>query len=376
MFSIAPRRGWRQVGLSASLPGNDFRLGSMSMLRLFPLLSLLVLLTGCSSLGYYAHLAGGQWQLLQARQPVAELLADPRQPAELRQRLQHAQAARDFASAQLALPDNRSYRLYADLKRPYVVWNLFAAAEFSLEPLTHCFPVAGCVAYRGYFDEQRARGAAALLRVRGLDTEVAGVVAYSTLGWFDDPLLGGMLAWSDERVAGLIFHELAHQRLYLPGDTAFNESFARFVEEEGLRQWRRTHGLPPPAPHLARQREQFVELVLASRARLAALYAQPLATQRLREAKQAEFQRLRGDYAALRDGAWQGDARFDGWFARPLNNARLLPFGLYEQWVPAFAALFRASGGDWRRFHARVGELAGLAEEERRRALAALQAGD
>ena len=201
----------------------------MSMLRLFPLLPLLVLLTGCSSLGYYAQLAGGQWQLLQARQPVAELLADPRQPAELRRRLQRAQAARDFASTRLALPDNRSYRLYADLARPYVVWNLFATPEFSLEPVTHCFPIAGCVAYRGYFDEQRARGAAALLRVQGLDTEVAGVAAYSTLGWFDDPLLGGMLAWNDERLAGLIFHELAHQRLYLPGDTAFNESFARFV---------------------------------------------------------------------------------------------------------------------------------------------------
>ncbi|MCM2321363.1 MAG: aminopeptidase [Pseudomonas sp.] len=348
----------------------------MSLLRLLPLLPLLVLLGGCSSLGYYAQLAGGQWQLLQARQPVDQLLADPAQPAELRQRLQRAQEARDFASSQLALPDNRSYRMYADLQRPYVVWNLFATAEFSLEALTHCFPIAGCVAYRGYFDEQRARGAAALLRLEGLDTEVVGVAAYSTLGWFDDPLLGGMLAWNDQRLAGLIFHELAHQRLYLAGDTAFNESFARFVEEEGLRQWRRARNLPPPAAHLARQREQFVELVLASRARLEKLYAQPLSTERLRAAKQAEFQRLRRDYAALRDGAWQGDGRFDGWFARPLNNARLLPFGLYEQWVPAFAVLFRESGGDWRRFYAQVGELARLPEEERRRTLVALQPAD
>jgi predicted aminopeptidase len=239
--------------------------------------------------------------------------------------------------------------------------------------LTHCFPIAGCVAYRGYYDEQRARGAAALLRLEGLDTEVAGVAAYSTLGWFDDPLLGGMLAWSDQRLAGLIFHELAHQRLYLPGDTAFNESFARFVEEEGLRQWRRAHDLPPPATHLARQREQFVELVLASRARLEKFYAQPLAAEVLRAAKQAEFQRLRRDYAALRDGPWQGDTRFDGWFARPLNNARLLPFGLYEQWVPAFAALFAEVDDDWRRFYARVAELASLPREARHRALAVLQ---
>ena len=343
----------------------------MSLLRLLPLL---VLLTGCSSLGYYAQLAEGQWQLLRARQPVAELLADPAQPAELRQRLQLAQEARDFASRQLALPDNRSYRLYADLQRPYVVWNLFATPEFSLEAQSHCFPIAGCVAYRGYFDEQRARGAAALLRGEGLDTEVAGVEAYSTLGWFDDPLLSGMLAWSDARVAALIFHELAHQRLYLPGDTAFNESFARFVEEEGLRQWRLARDLPPPPAHLERQREQFVELVLASRARLEALYARPLPIEALRAAKQAEFQRLRGEYAALRDGPWQGDGRYDAWFARPLNNARLLPFGLYEQWVPAFAALFAEAGGDWPRFYARASALAELGEAERQQALAELQA--
>lgn len=344
----------------------------MSILRLLPLL---FLLTGCSSLGYYAQLAGGQWQLLRARQPVAELLADPAQPAELRRRLQLTQEARDFASAQLALPDNRSYRLYADLGRRYVVWNLFATPEFSLEPLTHCFPIAGCVAYRGWFDEQRARGAAARLRLQGLDTEVAGVEAYSTLGWFDDPLLNGMLDWSDERVAALIFHELAHQRLYLPGDTAFNESYARFVEEEGLRQWRRARALPPPPAHLQRQREQFVALVLASRARLEQLYAQPLDAEALRARKQAEFQRLRGEYAALRDGSWQGDARYDGWFARPLNNARLLPFGLYEQWVPAFAALFAESGGDWSRFHAQVAALARLETPQRRRVLATLQGG-
>ncbi len=345
----------------------------MSILRLLPLL---FVLTGCSSLGYYAQLGEGQWRLLDARRPVAQLLADPQQPAALRQRLRLSQEARDFASAELGLPDNRSYRLYADLKRPYVVWNLFATAEFSLAPLTHCFPIAGCVAYRGYFDEQRARGAAALLRVQGLDTEVAGVEAYSTLGWFDDPLLNSMLTWSDARVAGLIFHELAHQRLYLPGDTAFNESFARFVEEEGLRQWRHARGLPPPPLHLARQREQFVELVLSSRQRLETLYAQPLPVEVMRAAKQAEFQRLRRDYQALRDGPWLGDGRFDGWFARPLNNARLLPFGLYEQWVPAFAALFAEAGRDWARFYARVGELARLSEEQRRQALAALQPRD
>ena len=340
----------------------------MPILRL---LVLLVLLTGCSSVGYYAQLAEGQWQLLQARRPVAQLLADPQQPPALRRKLALAEDARAFASARLDLPDNRSYRLYADLHRPYVVWNLFASAEFSLQPLTHCFPIAGCVAYRGYFDEQRARGAAALLRAQGLDTEVAGVEAYSTLGWFDDPLLGGMLAWNDTQLAALIFHELAHQRLYLPGDTAFNESFAHFVEQEGLRQWRRARHLPEPPAHLQRQREQLVELIMACRARLERLYAEPLAPEAMRAAKQAEFQRLRHDYAALRDGPWRGDRRYDAWFARPLNNARLLPFGLYDQWVPAFAALFAETGGDWGRFYARAAELADLPAELRRQALAA-----
>lgn len=345
----------------------------MPLFRLLPLLFLL-LLAGCAGPGYYAQLASGHWQLLRARQPVEALLADPAQPAALRQRLAQAQQAREFASTQLALPDNRSYRLYADLGRPYVVWNLFATPELSLAPLTHCFPVAGCVAYRGWFDEQRARGAAARLRLQGLDTEVAGVVAYSTLGWFDDPLLAGMLAWDEARLAGLIFHELAHQRLYLPGDTAFNESYARFVEEQGLRQWRQVRQLPAPPAHLQRQREQFVALVMASRARLEALYARPLAAEVLREGKQAEFQRLRGEYAALRDGPWRGDGRYDGWFARPLNNARLLPFGLYEQWLPAFAALFAEVEGDWPRFHARAAALAGLDTPARRQALEALQA--
>ena len=325
-------------------------------------------------MGYYAQLADGQWQLLRARRPVAELLADPHLAPVLRQRLEQSQAARAFASAQLGLPDNRSYRLYADPGRRYALWNLFATAEFSLQPLTHCFPVAGCVAYRGYFDEQRARGAAALLRLRGMDTEVAGVEAYSTLGWFDDPLLPGMLAWSEAQLAALIFHELAHQRLYLPGDTTFNESFARFVEEQGLHQWRAARGLPAPPAHLARQREQFVALMLGVRERLARLYAEPLPAAARRVAKQAEFQRLRADYAALRDGAWRGDARFDAWFARPLNNARLLPFGLYEQWVPAFAALFAECAGDWRRFYARAAALARLPAAERERALAALAA--
>ncbi len=336
--------------------------------RWVPLLVAL-LLGGCSSLDYYGQLARGQFELLRARVPVEALVRDPDSDPELRRRLTLALQARRFASAELGLPDNRSYRLYADLQRPYVLWNLFATAEFSVKPQLHCFPVAGCVAYRGYFSQGRARGAAALRRLQGQDTYVSGVEAYSTLGWFDDPLLSSMLGWSDERLVALIFHELAHQQLYVADDSAFNESFASFVEREGLRQWQAARGLPVADPRGVRQREQFTELVLASRARLEMLYASELPVAQMRAAKQAEFARLRRDYRALRDRQWGGDGRYDAWIAAPLNNAKLLPFGLYDRWVPAFARLFAEAGRDWPRFYRRAAALGRLPREQRDAAL-------
>lgn len=338
-----------------------------------PLLGALAL-SGCSSLEYYGHLARGQFSLLQAREPVQRLLDEPGLAPGLRQRLALSQQARSFASDHLGLPDNDSYRVYADLDRPYVVWNLFATPEFSLQPITHCFPIAGCVAYRGYYQQGRARGAAALLREEGLDAWVGGVEAYSTLGWFDDPLLSTMLRWDDDRLAALIFHELAHQRFYLPGDTAFNESYASFVEREGLRQWRLSRGLPPADDADTHRREAFTRLVLDTRKRLERLYASGLSPERMREAKAAEFERLRRDYRALRDREWGGRKRFDTWVDGPMNNAKLLPFGLYDQWVPAFAALHRAVSGDWRAFYRRVEELSTLPAKERIRALESLMA--
>ncbi|WP_137817602.1 aminopeptidase [Pseudomonas sp. 2FG] len=330
-------------------------------------------LSGCSSAGYYTQLLGGQLELLQRREPVAELLADPARDPALRQRLVLAQAARAFASAELGLPDNRSYRLYADLARPFVLWNLFATPEFSLAPQTQCFPIAGCVAYRGFYEQNRARGAAALLQQQGLDTYVAGVEAYSTLGWFDDPLLNTMLRWDDQRLAAVIFHELAHQQFYLPGDTAFNESYASFVEAEGLRQWRAARGLPVPADNRERQREQFTALVLASRARLETLYASGQSEAALRHGKAVEFERLRAEYRQLRAREWAGMGRYDAWIDSPLNNAKLLPFGLYDQWVPAFAQLFRQVNGDWPAFYAEVKGLGELPCAMREQALKRLQ---
>ena len=332
-------------------------------------IALIPLINGCSSASYYSQLAGGQWQLLQAREPVSTVIADPQRPVVLREQLVKAQAARNFASQHLYLPDNQSYRLYADLKRPYVVWNVFATPEFSLTPVTHCFPIAGCVAYRGYYSQGAARGEAALQRQDGKDVFVSGVEAYSTLGWFDDPILNSMLTWGDERLATLIFHELAHQRFYVKDDSEFNESFASFVEQEGTRQWRAHQGLSPASDNGLQQRKQFIALVLDTRQRLQDLYAQPLPADEMRQRKAAEFERMRREYRQLRDQQWGGNKRFDGWVNSPMNNAKLLPFGLYDQWVPAFTALFESVDGNWPNFYREVEQLAKLPLQQRKAAL-------
>ena len=239
--------------------------------RGLPMLATL-LLGGCSSLSYYSQLASGQMALLRAREPVADVIADPNRDTKLRDHLLKSQQARAFATEHLHLPDNRSYRLYADIHRPFVVWNVFATGEFSLDPVTHCFPIAGCVAYRGYYTQGAARGDAAVQKLEGKDVYVSGVEAYSTLGWFDDPIMSSMMNWGDERLATLIFHELAHQRFYVKDDSEFNESYASFVEQEGTRQWRAARGLPAEGGSSeARRRDQLTELVLVTRDRLKAL---------------------------------------------------------------------------------------------------------
>ena len=333
---------------------------------------LFLFLNGCAGVSYYGQLASGQLQLLRAREPVSTVIADPGRDPLLRAHLTQSQKARTFASQQLQLPDNQSYRLYADIGRPFVVWNVFATPEFSLTPQNHCFPIAGCVAYRGYYSQSAARGEAALQRLQGMDVSIGGVEAYSTLGWFNDPIISSMMAWGDERVATLIFHELAHQRFYVKDDTEFNESFATFVEQEGTRQWRAFRGLAPDSGAQERQRDQFIQLVLDTRSRLQRLYTLPLPADQMRQRKADEFERLRGEYRQLRDSQWAGDKRYDAWINAPMNNARLLPFGLYDQWVPAFAALFRQVGGDWVKFYASVEKLGALPVAERKAALKAL----
>jgi predicted aminopeptidase len=327
-------------------------------------------LGGCQA-GYYAQLLHGQYDLLSRREPIEAVLARPDTDATLASRLRRAQDARDFAARELGLPDNGSYRSYADLGRPFALWNVFAAPELSLAPHTWCYPMVGCLAYRGYYDLARAQAEAAALRQSGLEAHVGGVPAYSTLGWFDDPLLNTVLA-SDETVVATIFHELAHQAVFARGDTAFSESFATFVEHEGLRRYFRAEPgrLAALAARQQRQRE-FVALMLEARSRLERTYASDLPVDEKRARKATEFGRLREAYAAAR-ARWGGDGAYDVWFEGDLDNARLLPFGLYHQWVPAFAALFERAGGDWPAFLREVGSLAGLEAGARARRLEAL----
>ncbi len=334
--------------------------------------------SGCTTAGYYWQLARGQWQLLSSRESIAGIVGDPQRDPRLRERLRQLQQARRFASDVLHLPDNGSYTQYADLGRDYVVWNVFATAEFSLDAVESCFPIAGCLAYRGYFSQAGAEQQAGRLREQGYEVDVGGVPAYSTLGWFDDPVINTMMRWSDAHLIGTLFHELAHQKLFVKNDTAFNESFASFVEEQGRRDYIALADVPgldeaAEAQREARSRE-FVELILGTRDELKALYAQPLEADAMRQAKQAVFDDLQARYRALRDGAWGGYAGYDGWFAQPLNNARLLPFGLYDQWVPAFAALWREQNRDWRAFFEAATLIGKLPAAQRQARLQALLA--
>ena len=324
------------------------------------------LLGGCG-VGYYWQASMGHLELMRSREPVAEVIDDPSTAPEVRAKLSMAMEALDFAHAELGLPDNGSYRVYADTGRPYVVWNVVAAPEFSLEPRTWCFPVAGCISYRGYFEEAKARKFAAGLAVNGDDVFVGGVAAYSTLGRFEDPILSSMIDYADYQLAGLIFHELAHQRLYVKDDSKFNESFASFVEREGLRLWLQAQ---EDDAQLCRyrlslqRRAQVQSLVTEYRARLEALYAQDLAAETMRDRKETVFDELVAAYGDLRS-RWSEPPYFDRWFEGTLNNARLVASATYSDYVPAFAILLAEAGGELEAFYARVDELAQLDPPER-----------
>jgi predicted aminopeptidase len=335
------------------------------------LLALPVAAAGCSTLGYYWQAFGGQMELVRKARPIPEVIADPATAGDLKVRLERVREIRDFASRALALPDNGSYRQYADLKRHFVVWNVFATPEFSVQPKEWCFPVAGCVNYRGYFAQADAEAFAAGLRRDDLDVYVGGVPAYSTLGWLDDPVLNTFIQYPDTELARLIFHELSHQVAYAKGDSTFNESFAVAVEIEGVKRWIDAKGTPEQRAAFAaaqQRRRDFAALVQRHRDSLAQVYAGGLPPERMRAEKARALDAMRADYAALKQ-QWGGFAGFDWWFAQPLNNAQLASVALYTQLVPAFQRLLADSNGDLPRFYAEVKALAKLPERERHAAL-------
>ena len=331
------------------------------------------LLSGCASLGYYWQGIRGELDILERAQPIPAVV-ETTSDAALRQKLERSIAIRDYASRELGLPDNRSYRTYADLGRRFVLWNVIATPELSLAPRQWCFPIAGCVNYRGYFEEADAKGEAARFAAAGDDVHIGGVPAFSTLGYFDDPILSTFIRYPDPEVARLIFHELAHQVAYAKDDSVFNESFAVLVEEEGVERWLAAQRDPALAAQFAssqRYRESFHALVDRTRARLAALYASDASDETKRAGKAAAFAQMRADYAALK--AQSGSAAgYDAWFAQGPTNASLAAVALYSQKVPEFRALLEAERGNLPHFYVRVKELARMPKEARDRILAAV----
>ena len=331
-------------------------------------------IAGCSSLGYYAQAARGQFQLLSHREPIEEVIEKPDTSEALKKTLGLVLEIREYASSQLALPDNASYRSYVDIKRPYVVWNLFAAPEFSIEPKRWCFPFVGCLSYKGYFDEAKARAAGSRLAADGYDVYVGGIAAYSTLGHFDDPFLSSMLRLDEAVTAGIVFHELAHQRVYIRDDTELNEAFASLVEEEGVQRWLGERRGPEAlaAWRVRREREQaFATIVDESRTRLGALYASALPEEEMRSRKATELDALRARYAELK-ASWGGYAGYDAWFDSGLNNARIASVATYQRLVPALRVMLADAGDDLPRFYADVEALGKLSAEERGQRLEAL----
>ncbi|CAN5915077.1 aminopeptidase [soil metagenome] len=337
--------------------------------------------SGCSTLGYYAQSVRGHLAIVGSAKPVSTWLADDRVPTALKERLTLSQRIRDFAVSELKEPDNASYRRYADLHRPAAVWNVVAAPELSLTLQTWCFPVVGCVGYRGYFDKAEAEGFAAGLAsdaegAKALEVNVYPVPAYSTLGalpgdWLADPLLSTFINYPEGELARLIFHELAHQVAYAKNDTVFNESFAVTVERIGGARWLAERGGPKAREeyeHFEGRREDFRAITRRYRDALGALYTGPLTDEAKLAGKAELMAKLRADYATLKTERWGGFSGYDGWFARA-NNASFGVLAAYNQLVPEFERLFEREGRDFDRFYAEVKRLAKLPKAERRAAL-------
>ena len=338
----------------------------------FAFLALLpALLGGCANLGQYVQAVGGQMEVMERSQPIESVINDPQTNPKLKQKLETALEIRDFASKDLGLPENNSYRKYADLKRPFATWNVFATPEFSTRPKTWCFVIVGCVSYRGYFSKEDAEAYGKELRDQGYDVMVAGIPAYSTLGHFDDPVLNTFINYRERDLARLIFHELGHQITYVNGDSVFNESMATAIEQEGLRRWAAQTGQSgyENVDDLRLQRKtQVVNLVMKYRKQLNELYASNLGIEEKRQAKAELFKELVAEHEQLK-ASWGGHSEFDAWFKHDLNNAKIASLSLYTQLVPAFHALLKKDGNDLPAFYQDVKKLAKLPKEQRMKIL-------
>jgi predicted aminopeptidase len=341
--------------------------------------------TGCQTISYYQQAVTGQCRILAQRKPISEVLADPKASEALKHKLRLVQEIREFAHKELNLPIDGHYQKYVDLHRDYVVWNVHAAPEFSLEPKSWWYPVVGTAKYRGYFSEKDARKYAAGLEQQHLDVYVSGVEAYSTLGWFQDPVLNTFIRHSDTDLAETLFHELAHQRLFVNGDTDFSEAFATSVAQEAMRRWMASKGNAAEyEKYMAENRrtEQFVNLVLGARQKLEVLYGKQETTDGStnvaalvaykRQSKAEILQGLRKDYEVLKKTEWGGKDDYDRWMAKPMNNARLNTFDAYYRLLPAFQSLITSKGTNVEDFYREVNLLAKVPKEERHRRLAAL----
>jgi predicted aminopeptidase len=338
-----------------------------NLLKAALVMLVLVSLIACETIGYYEQAVRGQLSILWSRQQIDELLQSGAVSEELRQKLTTVRSAREFAIQQLLLPGGKGYQTYVELDREHVVWNVFAAPEFSIDPVNWCYPVAGCVSYRGYFSEAGAVKFANKLENEGYDVYTGGVDAYSTLGWFDDPLLSTVINRADYQLVALVFHELAHQKVYLPGDTTFNESFATLVEREGLRRWlvsQNSSELMARADQQSQRQQQFIDLVIGYRDRFEGLYDSEMSQMNKRTRKTALQEEMRSSYAQLKR-SWGGAPSYDSWFASSLNNAQLSTVSSYNELVPAFQALLNSQQGDMAAFYEQVELLAELEEDER-----------
>ncbi len=331
----------------------------------------LLMICGCETAHYYGQAIRGQYSILEKRQPISEIIADPNTPESLRQRLAYILTVRQFAESELRLPVKNNYLTYVGLEKPFVVWNVFAAPEFSLKPKTWCYPIVGCAAYRGYFAETDAKKYADGLNAEGYDVYVAGVTAYSTLGWFDDPVLSTFIHNSKLRSAALIFHELAHQVIYIKGDTTFNESFATAVEQEGVQRWLAISQTPSIYGDYLKsyvRHQEFIRLVLRYRRMLESLYQSDTSDLAKRAKKATLISDLQLDFDLLKSGD-SGLSAYDDWMKYSLNNAKIASVSAYHDYVPAFQRMLAQNQGDLEQFYRACRKLSRTSQNERHQVL-------